>query len=783
MSQTIITKAFAEWKAQQAVDNKAVVLDEFVFAFIPGQDANKPIPNTEGMPTADKIVHRQPVSKNGVVNLNAVVYSVVLGTEVGDFDFNWIGLINKATGTVGAITHAPTQRKVKNASGQQGNTLTRSILMEYLGAQAETQITVPAATWQIDFTARLAGMNDDLRLTNADLYGAGAFFDTGFFVSKTGTQFFVTKGVGYVGGLRAALAANQNITVATKPTKVWIDVCFTGTVTSVFQTAIKFTVAPTLANYVTNGVAHYVFALASIDAAGVITDLRPKGSSQYLRKDQNLADIADPDLALNTLNGVPKTRKINNKALSGDMTLNAADVGALALTGGTVTGEIKGTSATFSGSVTQREHVLSYRQLLSRADAFAPYTVYNRLDQVEGVPPKTLTAVGDIAARLTTAEGDRWGRTLGGLSMQYGTAGGGKMVLHARNAGGAVASSLLLDGETSTAALAGGLTVSGEVNFNGVVKFNRHDAACQFSSADATMPIISVNYSAAGNFGFWDSTNGRWVLRKRAATLATGNADNWVMDSGLEIAGAYGLSLTTALPISSGGTGGKTAAEARANLGVLAIGDVLVGMPIPWPSDTVPAGFALMTGQTFNKTTYPLLATAYPSGVIPDMRGQTIKGKPASGRAALSYEQDGIKSHAHSGTVSQTDLGAPSTTGFDYGTKGTEGFDYGSKLTTEGGYHEHALKAIESNIALNGGGSNSRRFDVGVGYSNQQLLAGDGNHQHWVGIGAHGHNVFIGGHAHQVPLGAHGHTITINATGNAENTVKNIAFNYLVRLA
>jgi len=298
MSQTVITKAFAEWKAQQAVDNKPVLLDEFVFAFIPGQDANQPIPNTEGMPDADKIVYRQAVSKSGVVNANAVVYSVVMGTEVGDFDFNWIGLINKATGIIGAITHAPTQRKVKNASGQQGNTLTRSIMMEYAGAQAETQITVPAATWQIDFTARMAGMDENLRLANFDIYGAGAFFDTGFLVSKNGTQFFVTKGLGYVGGLRASLAANQNITVTAKPTKVWIDVCFTGTVTSAFQTAIKFTVAPTLSNYTTNGVAHYVFALASIDAAGIITDLRPKGSlsdqqgsKDFLRKDQALAEL------------------------------------------------------------------------------------------------------------------------------------------------------------------------------------------------------------------------------------------------------------------------------------------------------------------------------------------------------------------------------------------------------------------------------------------------------------------------------------------------------------
>ncbi|ELK4107866.1 tail fiber protein, partial [Escherichia coli] len=78
------------------------------------------------------------------------------------------------------------------------------------------------------------------------------------------------------------------------------------------------------------------------------------------------------------------------------------------------------------------------------------------------------------------------------------------------------------------------------------------------------------------------------------------------------------------------------------------------GAPIPWPSDTVPSGYALMQGQTFDKSAYPKLAVAYPSGVIPDMRGWTIKGKPASGRAVLSQEQDGIKSHTHSASASST---------------------------------------------------------------------------------------------------------------------------------
>jgi hypothetical protein len=72
---------------------------------------------------------------------------------------------------------------------------------------------------------------------------------------------------------------------------------------------------------------------------------------------------------------------------------------------------------------------------------------------------------------------------------------------------------------------------------------------------------------------------------------------------------------------------------------------------------TAPTGFMLMLGQSFDKTAYPRLAVAYPSGVLPDMRGQTIKFLPASGRALLSYEADGVKAHAHTGSVASTDLG------------------------------------------------------------------------------------------------------------------------------
>ncbi|RSA01761.1 tail fiber protein, partial [Enterobacter hormaechei] len=45
------------------------------------------------------------------------------------------------------------------------------------------------------------------------------------------------------------------------------------------------------------------------------------------------------------------------------------------------------------------------------------------------------------------------------------------------------------------------------------------------------------------------------------------------------------------------------------------------------------------------------------------------------------------------------------------------------------------------------------------------------------------HTVAVGSHTHSVVMGSHTHTITVAAAGNAENTVKNIAYNYIVRLA
>ncbi|MHA1172769.1 tail fiber protein [Enterobacter ludwigii] len=238
-----------------------------------------------------------------------------------------------------------------------------------------------------------------------------------------------------------------------------------------------------------------------------------------------------------------------------------------------------------------------------------------------------------------------------------------------------------------------------------------------------------------------------------------------------------------------------------------------VGAPIPWPSDTVPAGYAIMAGQVFDKAAYPRLAVAYPSGVIPDMRSWTIKGKPASGRAVLSQELDGVKSHTHGASATTTDLGTKTTSAFDYGTKTSSAFDYGTKSSNSTGAHTHSISGTAASagahnhsvpVWVGSGGAGAGRYVDRNEFNNAQnnnpngppttsagahthtisgTAASAGAHAHTVAVGAHTHTVAVGSHTHSVVMGAHTHTITVAATGNAENTVKNIAYNYIVRLA
>lgn len=78
------------------------------------------------------------------------------------------------------------------------------------------------------------------------------------------------------------------------------------------------------------------------------------------------------------------------------------------------------------------------------------------------------------------------------------------------------------------------------------------------------------------------------------------------------------------------------------------IGNLPVGSPVPWPTNNPPSGWLICNGQSFNTAAYPELAKAYPTGVLPDLRGVFIRGNDNgrgfdSGRSINTYQADQIQ--------------------------------------------------------------------------------------------------------------------------------------------
>ena len=90
----IITTAGEKLMARLQAEGKPLVIDTFIFAEIPGQDYEADIDPGMALPAESRIRLRYPIPEEyrAYVNPNQVVYSALLGSDVGDWVFNWQGL-------------------------------------------------------------------------------------------------------------------------------------------------------------------------------------------------------------------------------------------------------------------------------------------------------------------------------------------------------------------------------------------------------------------------------------------------------------------------------------------------------------------------------------------------------------------------------------------------------------------------------------------------------------------------------------------------------------------
>lgn len=277
MSQ-VVTNAGEVLFAQKAQANEQLDIDTFIFAYVPGQDSQAPVERSEGLPPTAQKVHTQTVQQVGRINSNTVVYSTVLNSLTGPFEFNWVGLYSSVNNTLVAISHVKSVNKTITELGTAGNTLNRNFAIEYSGISDITGITVAPETWQLDFSARLAGMDALTQNLAMDMNGRDWFIGDGFKVEPTANddEFRVIAGVGYVHGMRVELENDYIFSVQTYPQFVYVDAYFDGNASSQWKPKVEFTVSNAeMDGYIDeSGIQHYVLKLADISSSINIEDLR-----------------------------------------------------------------------------------------------------------------------------------------------------------------------------------------------------------------------------------------------------------------------------------------------------------------------------------------------------------------------------------------------------------------------------------------------------------------------------------------------------------------------------
>ncbi|ELO1812375.1 phage tail protein [Vibrio fluvialis] len=285
MSLTAIPLQFEKYLQNQVSVGNGPDMNEMIFAYIPGLDLSQPIDRSQGLPDVSLWVHQQDIDQVGKLGDNALVYSVVIPGSVDAFTFNAIYLRDKnVPNSCGMVVHKADETK------ENGMASTKSLMQQYTGAAQIAGIDVNAATWQIDYQARLLGIEDDMRLANVDTYGHTAFVD-GFEVVQQAdpTKYAISAGVAYVGGLRAVLDDEVIQTINTKPNGLYLDVVRMGTALSQWQNVVTIRLSPVeLSDYVDgNNQQHFVAKIAELDAQGSVSDERaPLPLSDYLRKDE-----------------------------------------------------------------------------------------------------------------------------------------------------------------------------------------------------------------------------------------------------------------------------------------------------------------------------------------------------------------------------------------------------------------------------------------------------------------------------------------------------------------
>lgn len=747
-----ITLAGESLIAQKLGSKQRLEIVRFVFANVPGLNPNAPVNRAAAKPPAAQIVHSYTIPEQniGFVNPNQVVYSAMLGSDVGDFDWNWIGL-ESAENVLLAVAYMPLQQKRKNIPPLQlGNNVTRNILVVFDGAQALTGITIDAKTWQHDFTVRLKGIDERERLSNRDLFGRACFFGSGFQVEKVGASYQLKPGLAYVEGIRVELVGALAIVPTKLPTPAWLQVSLRRELNDVVAAwKVVFETTP-IDQVDTNGAWTYYVALADLTAA-TITDRRlaepingplvqhfaaRNGDYPLLRARSttkgdvglgNLPNALSDDDSTNssailaTTKAVATVRQASQQAI--DKLLNGTTPAGKAKQLETarqlsISGAATG-SASFDGTANANIALTladngvvagSYAKVVVNAKGLV---IGNELQTQSDIPnldwskitsgkPKTLDGYGITDAIKTGAYG--------------------------------LASNIAPWSNIDTIGLPGGF----------------HYFADGPTSFAPYVGLINVPYGSgayAGQIGFQQG-----VVEPRVLLRSVTNSGAWTPTR--EVFHTGNLNPNSIVPA----------------------GTIVVFVTATAPEGYLKANGAAVSRTAFNRL-FQLIGTSYGAGDgsttfnLPDLRGRFVRALDEGagldpGRTLGSWQGSQNALHAHT---------ASSGFGGNHNHPGTATLPSGAHAhtgnTTSNGSHQHGLTMGYTNLDVgNFGGGNSA---YGTQYTNP---AGDHVHQLNInGAPDHSHNV-------TVPYdGSHVHAITVDPAGGSESRPVNIALIYCIK--
>ncbi len=290
----VITFAGENLIAQQQQAGNTLIIDQMILANINGLDHNL-VPNrSEAMPSVGDIKITQPITKDGLINSNTVVYSAVFTSTQGTFDFNWMGLYSSEHNVLVAVAYIPVQSKRATLGAAIGNIITKNFAIEFNGAVDVTGINVSAESWQIDYTERNLSMDTLQRDMAKIIYGQSVYVGDAFKIKYSNGKYYLTLGGAVLGGLKDELSQDYEITPGALPQTVWLDVYQEATMVGVQNSFdVVFNDGTGLTDNTVGAVKHSLVRIGTINSTSDIVDERGNVTSSLTAYNQGNIPHAD----------------------------------------------------------------------------------------------------------------------------------------------------------------------------------------------------------------------------------------------------------------------------------------------------------------------------------------------------------------------------------------------------------------------------------------------------------------------------------------------------------